>query len=130
MMSFSWQPGHRKILCISAVLIIATCQQAAADPAREGEAVRRGDEAASLLQQYIQVDTVNPPGNETRAVEFLAAILQAEGIDFETSEPAPGRGNIWARIKVATSRLFCCCTTWMSCRLMHRFGTCRRCPVQ
>jgi len=102
MMSFSWQPGRLKVLFLNAALIIAACQQVtAADPAqaRESDAARRGDEAASMLQQYIRVDTVNPPGNETRAVEFLAAILEAEGIDFETSEPAPGRGNIWARIK-------------------------------
>jgi len=56
------------------------------------------DEALSWLQQFIRIDTINPPGNETRAVEFLAGILDAEGIAYETAESAPGRGNIWARI--------------------------------
>ena len=49
------------------------------------------DEAVSWLQQYIQIDTINPPGNETRAVDFLAAIFEAEGIAYETAESAPGR---------------------------------------
>jgi len=51
------------------------------------------------LQSFIRVDTINPPGNETRAVEFIAGILEAEGIPFKTAESAPGRGNIWARLE-------------------------------
>ena len=56
------------------------------------------DEAVVWLQEFIQVDTVNPPGNESRAVDFYAAIFDAEGIAYETAESAPGRGNIWARL--------------------------------
>jgi acetylornithine deacetylase/succinyl-diaminopimelate desuccinylase-like protein len=57
------------------------------------------DEAVAWLQQLIQIDTINPPGNETRAVEFFADIFDAEGIAYETAESAPGRGNIWARLE-------------------------------
>ena len=57
------------------------------------------DEAVELLQAYLQVDTISPPGNESRAVDFLAAIFDAEGIEYDSAESAPGRGNIWARIK-------------------------------
>ncbi|MDX1481607.1 MAG: M20/M25/M40 family metallo-hydrolase [Woeseiaceae bacterium] len=57
------------------------------------------DEAFAWLQEYIRIDTINPPGNESRAVEFYARILEAEGIDYRTAESAPGRGNIWARIE-------------------------------
>ena len=57
------------------------------------------DEALAWLQEFIRIDTINPPGNETRAVEFIAAILDAEGIDYRTAESAPGRGNIWARLE-------------------------------
>ena len=56
------------------------------------------DEAVVWLQEFIRVDTVNPPGNESRAVDFYAAIFDAEGIAYETAESAPGRGNIWARL--------------------------------
>lgn len=65
-----------------------------AQPSQELE-----DEAVQWLQQLIQVDTINPPGNETRAVDFYAKIFDAEGIEYETAESAPGRGNIWARIE-------------------------------
>lgn len=57
------------------------------------------DEAVAWLQEFIQIDTINPPGNEFRAVDFYAAIFDAEGIEYETAESAPGRGNIWARLK-------------------------------
>lgn len=57
------------------------------------------DEALDWLQQFVRIDTINPPGNETRAVEFIAAILDAEGIPYETAESAPGRGNLWARLE-------------------------------
>ena len=30
---------------------------------------------------------------------MLARILEAAGIDYETAESAPGRGNIWARLE-------------------------------
>ena len=57
------------------------------------------EEAVLWLQEYLQVDTVNPPGNETRAVDFYAKIFKNEGIEFNSAESAPGRGNIWARLK-------------------------------
>ena len=52
-----------------------------------------------LLSDFIGVDTINPPGNESRAVDFYAKIFEEEGIEYSTGESAPGRGNIWARIK-------------------------------
>ncbi len=55
-------------------------------------------EATSLLREYLRIDTSNPPGNEALAVDFLAGILTAEGIHFETAESAPGRSNLVATI--------------------------------
>lgn len=57
------------------------------------------DQAVQWLQSYIRVDTINPPGNEAAGVQFFKAILDAEGIPYETAESAPGRGNIWARLE-------------------------------
>jgi acetylornithine deacetylase/succinyl-diaminopimelate desuccinylase-like protein len=57
------------------------------------------EEAVAWLQEYIRIDTINPPGNESRAVDFYARIFTAEGISFQTAESAPGRGNIWARLE-------------------------------
>ena len=58
-----------------------------------------GDESVSLLQQYIQIDTINPEGNETRGADFLASVLDTEGISYEIHESSPGRGNLIARLK-------------------------------
>ena len=56
------------------------------------------EEAVTRVGEYLRVNTVNPPGNETRAVDFLARILEAEGIAYEKAESAPGRGNLWATL--------------------------------
>ena len=57
------------------------------------------DESVAWLQDLIRIDTINPPGNESRAVDYYARIFEAEGIEIETAESAPGRGNIWARLE-------------------------------
>ena len=53
-----------------------------------------GDEAVQRLQEYLRVNTINPPGNESRGVEFFANILRREGIAYESAESAPGRGSL------------------------------------
>jgi acetylornithine deacetylase/succinyl-diaminopimelate desuccinylase-like protein len=57
------------------------------------------DEAVGWLQEYLRINTVNPPGNETAGAEFFARLFEAEGIAYEMAESAPGRGNIWARLE-------------------------------
>ena len=57
------------------------------------------DQVVSRLQAYLQIDTINPPGNESRGVDYLADLLDQAGIDYKTAESAPGRGNIWARLE-------------------------------
>ena len=56
------------------------------------------DLAVTWMQEYLRVDTTNPPGNEMRAVAFYKKILDAEGIENRTFEYAPGRGDLWARL--------------------------------
>jgi len=56
------------------------------------------DLAEDWMQQYLRVDTTNPPGNEMRAAEFFKKILDDEGIENRVFEVAPGRGDLWARI--------------------------------
>ena len=73
-----------------------------ATPALHGQATDPaglGQEAVERVQQYLRINTVNPPGNESRGVEFFARIFDEEGIAYETAESAPGRGNIWARLE-------------------------------
>src|SRR5918995_3241698 len=56
------------------------------------------DEAAGLLQELIRLDTVNPPGNETRAAEHLRAYLEENGVACELYAKVPERANLVARI--------------------------------
>src|SRR5579864_7632661 len=56
------------------------------------------DLSVKWMQEYLRVDTTNPPGNEMRAIEFYKKILDDEGIQNRTFEYAPGRGDLWAKI--------------------------------
>src|SRR5512133_3013105 len=56
------------------------------------------EEVADLLQQLIRLDTVNPPGNETRAAELLREYLEANGVACELYAKIPERANLVARI--------------------------------
>ncbi len=56
------------------------------------------DEVVCLMQQYLRLDTSNPPGNERRGAEFLAAVLAREDIEPQITESAPGRANLYARL--------------------------------
>jgi len=57
-----------------------------------------GDLAVTWMQQYLRIDTTNPPGNEMKTVEFYKKIFDQEGIENRPFEIAPGRGDLWARI--------------------------------
>ena len=56
-------------------------------------------EAAGLLQELIRLDTVNPPGNETRAAELLRDYLEQNGVRCELHARVPERANLVARIR-------------------------------
>jgi acetylornithine deacetylase/succinyl-diaminopimelate desuccinylase-like protein len=58
-----------------------------------------GDEAVRLLSGYLQVNTANPPGNETAGAAYLGRILDGAQIPYEIMEFAPGRGSLIARLK-------------------------------
>ena len=55
-------------------------------------------ETLERFQAMLQVDTSNPPGNETVLVEQLADILTTEGIDVEMYSRDPARANLVARL--------------------------------
>jgi len=59
----------------------------------------RRDEVTALLQALLRLDTVNPPGNETKAAELIRAYLLENGVECELFARAPHRANLVARIK-------------------------------
>jgi acetylornithine deacetylase/succinyl-diaminopimelate desuccinylase-like protein len=59
-------------------------------------------EGVALLQEYLRVNTTNPPGNELAGARFLQAFLAKEGIEsqiLDTAELGAGRANLYARIR-------------------------------
>jgi acetylornithine deacetylase/succinyl-diaminopimelate desuccinylase-like protein len=63
------------------------------------DTARLADDAVARIQEYVRINTTDPPGNEVETMRFFARILHEEGIPFDTAVSAPGRGNIWARLK-------------------------------
>jgi acetylornithine deacetylase/succinyl-diaminopimelate desuccinylase-like protein len=57
------------------------------------------DEVTALLQELVRVDTVNPPGNETRAAIVLRDYLARNAIECDFIAREPERANVIARIE-------------------------------
>ena len=66
-------------------------------PAQRGSGV--GAEAVALLQRLIHFNTVNPPGNEAEAQQFLAGLLDEAGWECELLAQLPERPNLVARLR-------------------------------
>lgn len=61
-------------------------------------AVSLRDEVTALLRELLRLDTVNPPGNETRAAELLRDYLERRGVECRLYARDPARANLVARI--------------------------------
>jgi acetylornithine deacetylase/succinyl-diaminopimelate desuccinylase-like protein len=61
------------------------------------------DEATRLLQEYVRIDTSNPPGDTRKAADFLAGIFEREGIPVTRYESEPGKAIIYARLKATVN---------------------------
>jgi len=57
------------------------------------------DETVKLMQEYLRIDTSNPPGSEQEAAEFFRRIFDQAGISNTLYPYAPGRANICAVLK-------------------------------
>lgn len=75
--------------------VLVAC--AAAAGARES--VTLGERARQFLVDLIRLDTTNPPGNETRAAEYLKHVADQYGIPAEILGSDPARLNFVARLR-------------------------------
>jgi acetylornithine deacetylase/succinyl-diaminopimelate desuccinylase-like protein len=66
--------------------------------ASSGAEAQAGAEAQELLRRLVRFNTVNPPGDERAAQEYLADHLQQAGFDCELLGAEPGRPNLLARL--------------------------------
>jgi len=69
----------------------------AADPAVDWERLK--PETLRHFQSVVRINTTNPPGNETAAVDYIKKVFDAEGIPNQVFTLEPGRGNLVARLK-------------------------------
>jgi acetylornithine deacetylase/succinyl-diaminopimelate desuccinylase-like protein len=56
-------------------------------------------EATRLLQDYVRIDSSNPPGHTAKTADFLARVFEAEGIPVTRYESVPNKAIIYARLK-------------------------------
>jgi acetylornithine deacetylase/succinyl-diaminopimelate desuccinylase-like protein len=84
-------------LCLT--LAALGCSHAAGPASSASRPRAPSEELRALLAELVAVDTSNPPGNETAAAQVAARWLREAGIEAEIIEPAPGRGNLLARLK-------------------------------
>ena len=52
-----------------------------------------GEEATGYLVDLVQIDSSNPPGNDTQVVEYLQDVFARAGIESETFALDPDHGS-------------------------------------
>lgn len=57
------------------------------------------NEAIGYFKDLLRIDTTNPPGNERAAADYIARVLDREGISYQILESEPGRASLVARLK-------------------------------
>ena len=75
-----------------AALIFSTVVATGAQQPFEAETIQH-------FQALLRIDTSSPPGNETKAVDYLKSVFEKEGIPYQVFAKDPSRANIVARIK-------------------------------
>jgi acetylornithine deacetylase/succinyl-diaminopimelate desuccinylase-like protein len=82
------------------LLILPCALLPAAVPAQSGPDWKAIEaEAVRTIQDYVRINTSNPPGDVTKAADFLVRILEREGIPVRRYEPGPERSIVLARLK-------------------------------
>src|SRR5882672_809184 len=81
------------------LVVIVLLFSAGPCPAQDIDWSKARAEAVQLLQELIRIDTTNPPGNERTAALHIQKLLESEGIETRVLDVAPGRANLYARIK-------------------------------
>ena len=86
----------RVIAAVSTLLVVAATTPFSAR-AQDWKAIEA--EALQTLQRYVRINTAVPPGDVSKAADFLQSILEREGITVTRYESGPGRSIIVARLK-------------------------------
>jgi acetylornithine deacetylase/succinyl-diaminopimelate desuccinylase-like protein len=82
-----------------AVTLPALAQDQLAAKLREVDWPVYQDETVKMLQQYLRIDTSNPPGNELAAAQFYHRLFDEASIPNTIYEYVPGRADFYAILK-------------------------------
>jgi acetylornithine deacetylase/succinyl-diaminopimelate desuccinylase-like protein len=89
-------------LCLVISSITLNAQQSAPSFPTQNIAAEHISKYADLAvqweQEYLRIDTTNPPGNESRTAAFFKKIFDQEGIETRIFDYAPNHANLWARL--------------------------------
>ncbi len=91
--------GAFVVLAAPLAMARAQAPNAREAPARQPDWSAVRDETVRHLRRLIQLNTVNPPGNEITVARYLDSTLRSAGIETHLFEPSPGRAAFIARIK-------------------------------
>ncbi|MBW8714061.1 MAG: M20/M25/M40 family metallo-hydrolase, partial [Acidobacteria bacterium] len=78
-------------------MVTCTAVTAGAQTTPDWQAI--GTEAVRTIQEYVRINTSNPPGDVLKAADFLTRILEREGIPVKRYDSGPGRSIVLARLK-------------------------------
>src|SRR6266700_251537 len=87
----------RSLLAFSLLCALPAAAQTAASPKIDWPKI--DEEAMRHFEALIRIDSTDPPGNETRVVDYLKKVLDAEGIPNIVAAKDPARANLVARLK-------------------------------
>ena len=93
--------SHLSALTLATAMSTALIGSSLPSLAAQAPAIDWKQQEAEILRHYralVQIDTSSPPGNETRAVDYLKQALEREGIPVKTFALDPARANLVARI--------------------------------
>src|SRR5262245_52457281 len=82
---------------ILAMLVAVTALVAQSSPQPDWKAIE--EETMRHYQAVLRIDTQNPPGNETKAAEYVKQTLEKEGIPAQIAGLDPARANVFALLK-------------------------------
>jgi acetylornithine deacetylase/succinyl-diaminopimelate desuccinylase-like protein len=86
--------AHRFVIAfLAAVPLALAADQYAVDWSKTSP------ELLEYLTALVKIDTSDPPGNETRAAEYVKSVLEREGIPARIYAQDPARANVVARLK-------------------------------
>ena len=84
---------------IPAVALYLLCAAVVPASAQTPDWAQINSETLRHFQALVQIDSTNPPGNETRVADYVRKVLEAEGIPVTLAAKDPARANVIARLK-------------------------------